>query len=480
MKSRLLRILTFALALLMIASFTGCKGSGATSDGSGINGNSEIGDVDMDDVNVDVNTGSNASGGTDSSGKTGSNGSSGITQVDNTDIFENIPKELRGTTVTIAHWGDEGASEYLKAQKAFTKQTRINVKWVQYSQTDYLSKIVSQISAGKGPDIVIVNSTFPSALEAVQVLPSYFDINDGFWDKRVSEALSVNGKYYFVNSYSSPFTGGTVVYYNKKIFSDNGLTSPDDYIKAGKWTYENLTQCMQDVYKTGKHGGMIESMVLAEQMGASMIKYDPKTGTFSGDSTNSDLISAVQWNAECVEKNISGGQGITAFASGQLGICMAGTYGMKYNGYFKDMSPSEIGIVPLPETYQGKTLKYMPLGTRGYGIAKGAKNPQGAYYFLRYFLDYEKYAAAGAQIFSNTVMEKFFVETQLPKFRKANLRFEYYKDVLPMVNKGWESEDWANVRRSAPGQVAVEMRRMDNVCKNAASEANSKLKSFSK
>ena len=507
MKSKMLGILSLVLAVLMLSAFTGCGDSKTQSDNSSsvlVSDN----DIDMDDVDMngigsaDANptgsgsasanrtdsgsagthqTGSGSAGVNQNSGSGGGTASkSGITKVENDDIFKNIPKELRGTTVTIAHWGDEGASEYVKVQKAFTKQTGIRVKWVQLSEGDYISKIVNQISAAQGPDIVICNSTFPVALEAVQQLPSYFNINDGFWDKRVSEALSANGKYYFVNSYSSPFTGGTVVYYNKKIFSDNGLTNPDDYLKAGKWTYENLTKCMQDVYKIGKHGGMTEAMVLAQQMGASMIKYNNKTGTFSGDATNSDLTAAIQWNAECVRQGITGNQGISAFASGQMGICMAGTYGMKYNGYFKDMSPSEIGVVPLPVSYQGKALKYMPLGTRGYGIAKGAKNPQGAYYFLRYFLDYEKYGDAGAQIFANKVMEKYFVQTQLVNFRKADLYFEYYKDILPLIGKGWNTEDWAAIRHSAPGQVAVELGKMTNVCTNAANEANAKLKAFIK
>lgn len=475
MKNNLFRSVSIALSLLFVfVMFSGCgKTKTSSEDDTSAVVSSE--DVNMDDVDVSAN------GGT-SDGQTGTGGStSGLTQVDNTDIFKNIPKELKGTTVTIAHWGDEGASEYVKVQKAFTKKTGIKVKWVQYDESGYISKVVSQIAAGQGPDIVICNSAFPAAIEAVQELPSYFDINDGFWDKRVSEAMSANGKYYFVNSYSSPFTGGTVVYYNKKIFSDAGLTTPDDYLEAGQWTYENLQKCMQEVTKAGKHGGMVEAMVLAQQMGVSMIKYDPNTGSFSGDASNPDLIAALQWNAQCNEEGITGGYGISTFSSGQMGISMCGTYGMKYNGYFKDMSPSEIGIVPLPTSFQGKELNYMPLGNRGYGIAKGAKNAQGAYYFLRYFLDYEKYSEAGAQIFSNKVMEKYFVETQLPAFRKQSLFFEYYKDALPMINKSWStSEDWSKVRHSAPGQVAVELSKMGNVCTDAANEANAKLKSFTK
>ena len=185
---------------------------------------------------------------------------------------------------------------------------------------------------------------------------------------------------------------------------------------------------MQQVNKVGKAGGIIESMVLAQQMGASMITYDSAKKTFAGNPNNDDLVSAIQWMTQCIDEGIAGGYSVNDFASGQVGICMAGTYGMKFNGYFKDVAPSQIGVVSLPTSYKGKTLEYMPLGLRGYGIAKNSKNPEGAYYFLRYFLDFEKYEAAGANIFSNKVMEKFYVKTILPNFKNQKLYFEYYSD----------------------------------------------------
>lgn len=395
----------------------------------------------------------------------------------NDDPFSNIPKSLRGTTVTIAHWGDEGASEYVKVAQQFTKDTGINVKWVPYNQGEYVSSVVKQIAVNSGPDIVILNNTFPTAIEMVQPLPDYFDLDDGFWDKRVSEALSVNGKYYFVNSYNSPFTGGTVVYYNKKIFNDNGLLTPQDYYDQGQWSYENLEKCMQQVTKLGYNGGIIESMVIAEQMGSSLIQYDKATGTFTGNATDDNLVAALQFMASAVEQGIAGGYTTNNFASGQVGICMSGTFGLKYNGVFKDMSPSEIGVVPLPNSFQGIELKCLPLGLRGCGFAKGAKNVQGAYYFLRYFLDYNRYEKAGAEIFANKVLEKYFVEVQLPLFKKSDLYFEYYQTPLNLVGRPWSGADWTAVRHAATGQVAVELEKMSNICDNAAAAANDKLNS---
>ena len=458
-------ILTLALSLTLLA---GC-GEKTTSE----TGESSEGPVTMDDVEVDINLsdkdGSTQGNATQGSSTAGGNSGTTTSNNSNKDIFKNIPKALKGTTVTIATWGDESGSEYVKVQKKFTEETGIKVKWVTYGQSEYASKVVTQINAGKGPDIIILNSKFPVLLEAAQELPSYFNINDGFWDPRVTKAASVNGKNYFVNSYSSPFTGGTLVYYNKKIFSDNGITSPADYIKRGNgsWSYENLRQCLVDVKKVGKQGGILESMVLAEQMGASLVFYDAQNSTFKSTPTDEKLIEALQWHAKCYEEGLVTNDLVTKFASGQVGICMTGSYGLKFNGYFKDLAPSDIGVVQLPTSFNGKELKNLPLILRAYGIAKGAKNVEGSYYFLRYFLDYDNYDGANAEIFANKVMEKYFVETQLNIYKNSTLYFEYYKDVLSIVGKAWDSETWKPVRRANAGQVSVELSKVANVCDNA-------------
>ncbi len=403
----------------------------------------------------------------------------GLMMTDNEKIFKNIPVALKGKTVIFADWG-EVDGEYEKVVEKFEKDTGIKCKVLLLSNSDggYVSRVVQQIAAGSAPDISASNSTYPQALEMVQPLPSYFDINDGFWDPRVSEATKVGDKYYFVNSYNSPFTGGYVVYYNKKIYNNNGLYSPEDYLKKGEWSYENLFKCMKDATELNYKGGILESMTLAEQMGVSLINYDQKTGTFSGKADSPQMVKALQYMAKAVDEKLAGGYGIQSFASGQIGICMAGTYGLKYDGYFKDLAPSDIGVVPLPNTFEGKTLEYQPLGYRGYGICKGAQNGEAAYYFLRYFLDLNKFEPAGANVFANKVLEKYFRHTQLPMFQKSPLYFEYFQNVLSMIDKPWNGNDWTKVRHAPANQIAIELGRMNNICETAAETATNKVKEY--
>ena len=489
--AKILKLLALALvACMAVALFAGCGGSETTSSQVSEPGEQDVfdagGDITFEGEieNSTVSTGNQnqtASKGDDNTISAEINSDAedqggGLYVTDNEEIFKKIPVALKGKTVIFADWGEANAAEYQKVVKKFTADTGINVKMLVLSEGDFISKVSSQIAAGSPPDIAASNSTYPQALEVVQPLPKYFDISDGFWDPRVSEATKVGSKYYFVNTYNSPFTGGYVVYYNKKVYNNNGLTSPQDYLDKGQWTYENLFKCMQDAVKLG-YNNMIESMTLAEQMGVSLINYDQKTGTFTGKSNDPKLVKALQYMTKAVDEGLTGGS-FSTFANGRSGICMLGTYGLKYNGYFKELAPSDIGVVPLPTSYDGQKLTYMPLGYRGYGICKGAKNGEAAYYFLRYFLDLNKYEPAGAEIFANKVLEKYFRQTQLPLFQKSPLYFEYFQGALALINKGWGTGDWTAVRHSSSSQVAVELEKMQNVVDSAAAAATAKVKEF--
>ena len=51
------------------------------------------------------------------------------------------------------------------------------------------------------------------------------------------------------------------------------------------------------------------------------------------------------------------------------------------------MKASDYGAVKMPTSYGGVPCNYSGSSCRAYGIAQKAKNVEGAYYFLRYFLD---------------------------------------------------------------------------------------------
>ncbi len=463
MKKTAIKLLALMLALVMCFSLGACGDKGNTDgDGYGDLG----GDIDFDGT---------VSGAINSDGSFGGE----ISETSRQEIFKNIPKNLKGTTVTFAHWGDEGGAEYQKVAKAFTKTTGINVKWQLYNQTTYEADIAKQIVAGKGPDIIILNDKIPQIYSVAMELPKIFNINDGFWDPRVTEQTKFKGKNYFVNSYYSPYvpTAGIVVY-NKKIFNDNGLTSPVDYINQGNWTWETFKQCMLDAKKIGYYGGVLDPYLMGLTMGTGFMSYDAKTGKLSANKNNEAMLKSLKFYAECREEGLVGNYLIAQYPAGNIAMLTTDAYAIKRNGYLKDMSASDFGAVRMPDTFEGKPCNYGGVGLRAYGLAKNAKNPEGAYYFLRYFLDVDN-CNKDANIFGNKEMQKFYSQTVLKAYRENDLKMSVLGGPLTMIDLNWtHSEIFKELRRQSSQQMAVELEKIMNTFQNAVDESNKKLDSY--
>ncbi len=467
--------MALVLSLVMCLTLGACGGTGS-ADTSGSNESDSF-----DDLGGDIDFDGTVSGGEDGSADGGNAGGfeGEISQSGRQDVFKNIPKKLKGTTVTFAHWGDEGGAEYVKVAKAFTKLTGINVKWQIYDQTTYEADIAKQIVAGKGPDIIILNDKIPQIYEVAAELPKIFNVNDGFWDPRVTEQTKFKGKSYFVNSFYSPYvpTAGIVVY-SKKIFNDNGLKSPVDYINEGNWTWETFKQCMLDADKIGYYGGVLDPYLMSLTMGPGFISYDAKTGKMSANKNNEAMLKSLKFYADCRAEGLVGNYLIAQYPAGNIAMLTTDAYAIKKNGYLKDMSASDFGAVRMPDSFEGKPCNYGGVGLRAYGIAKNAKNPDGAYYFLRYFLDVDN-CNKDASIFGNKEMQKFYSETVLKAYRENNLKMSVLGGPLTMIDLNWtHSEIFKELRRQSSEQMAVELEKIMNTFQNAVDESNKRLDSY--
>lgn len=485
MKKTFLRLMALTLALVMCFSMSACGSKDTSSDPA-----TEKVD-NTDELGEDITFEGTVSDSTDAGGTSAKPGSAGtsesgkvtaftgeISKESRLDVFKKIPKKLKGTSITFAHWGDEGGAEYVKVAKAFTKLTGITVKWQLYDQTTYESDIAKNIAAGKGPDVIILNGKIPQIYEIAGELPSIFDVNDGFWDPRITEQTKFNGKKYFVNSYYSPYvpTAGIVVY-NKKIFNDNGLTTPVDYINQGNWSWETFKQCMLDAKKIGYYGGVLDPYLMGMTMGPGFMSYDAKTSKVVCNESNDAMLKSLKFYADCRAEGLCGNYLIAQYPAGNIAMLTTDAYAIKANGYLKDMSPSDFGAVRMPDTFEGQKCNYGGVGLRAYGVAKNSQNPEGAYYFLRYFLDVDN-CNKDANIFGNKEMQKFYSESVLKDYRTQNLNISFMGP-LELMNLNWtHSEVFKELRRKSSDQMAVELEKIMNTFRSATDEANKKLASY--
>ncbi len=475
MKKKLYQLTALLLSLAMLFAFAGCGKKKASTK------KEEAGTlVDFEDETTEVG-GDTDGDGTDSDGNSGSGGGNGggatvekPVEMTGSDPFANIPKRLKGTTVTFAVWGDEGADMYKKILTAFEKKTGIKAKFKTYNEGEYISLIAKDINGGNAPDVFICNGILPQAAEIAQPLNNILNLNDDFWADIITERTTIAGKTYFVNSFESCWMDYQFPVYNKKIFSDYGLTTPTDYYKQGKWTYENYKKCLEQVKATGNIGGMLSPTTMATAMGTPVVSLDVSTMTFKNNLTAT--APAFQFAARIFKEGLwSSTAWWGTFASGQIGLYMdAGRYGVVSNGYMKDTTPSDLAAVPLPTSYQGNATKQV-VADRCYGIAKGAKNPEGAAYFLRYWLDYEYYEKAGVDPFMNNSVKKVYFEDVMPLVKKEGANIDYW---TVCSRYGGIPDEISQVTKVDEAQVGTELAKHNGAVQNAVNKYNDKINQY--
>lgn len=394
------RIGALLLVVVMIFSLAACKKSNDDTSSDYIEYVTEVEYVTEDGETVD--------GGNDTTSKKEGSGKDSSTGKDTS----KDSNSLKGTTVRYAIWADYDKSVVSK----FEKKTGIKVKIDSVSQGDYTNTVASKIaSASKdnpGPDVFFCNNFFPWCLEALQPIDAMkLDLSDPIWDKGIIDYSTINGKSYFVNTVGNFWTEVDCLYFNKNVLKQAGVPEsmyPDKQAEAGTWTWDALGLIMKQVKEQlgeGYYGAYLDYGAMVASAGCE----DPvfKNGKFV-NGLNSHTIDVNVKLAEWYTAGYVKGFSPTYrddFIAGKTAIAVTHAYGLKANGYWKKMNSDQIGFTYIPDfssTVKAKTAGML----RGWGLCKGASNPEGAGAFLRYYLDVNNYNTSS--LFLNSAAETFF------------------------------------------------------------------------
>lgn len=311
--------------------------------------------------------------------------------------FENAPAKLDGTTVHFATWIDHNRNESAQVIADFTDITGIKVKLTTIAQTDYISKLTGLVAAGESPDVIVNNGEWPKVLPLLKPLnETILNTKDTFWDQDIVKMYTVNGKPYLVNVRNGAWDmGGACVVYNKRIFEDNGIGTPSLYYQEGRWTLDNFFKCAKELKKVTKDGGVgIELNTFLAAYSSSIISYDSASQSFKSNINDAKFNSTLQ---RLIEARDAGYANVTddgtryLFEDERIGMLLCGTYGLRKTGWFNQLDQDDIEFVLMPKETASSAQVYGNGGGRSYGICKGAKNADGAAYFLRYFLNMDFY-----------------------------------------------------------------------------------------
>ena len=456
--------------LLVLALAAGCGSSGNSSDEwiyseivvteDGGNEGTQSGDASGTD---NVSTGSNGSSSTTSGGKDGPSGSGSSGGVN--------PEDYRGTTVKYATWKNPNQNEDGDVVDDFQKKYGIKVEVVMVPQETYVNEIAGRVAAGNSPDIFFDNCFFPSSVAVLQPIDAMkLDLSDPIWDKGMLEMSKLGGKSFLVNTVGNIWSEVDCVFYNKKIFADNNITTPEDYYNAGKWTWKALTTCMTKVKNAGYIGGYIDMETLLASTGAGF--YSFKNGKFANSVNNMTynvITQMAQWVSDGlikppIEENL-----LNNFITGKAGIAITNAFGLKETGYFQDMNDKDVGFTYLP-SYDSNTKAYTTGLFRGWGLIRGAKNPVAAGIFLRYYLDVNNYDYEEA--FINSEAADFFLK--LTTGVETNDKNPYMLlGITALCNE--QPRDYKEFVSQAPGQVRTAISAKMNTFTSNANKVNSEI-----
>lgn len=384
----------------------------------------------------------------------------------------NIPENLKGTKVVFASWIDPMTDESAHSWSTFEEKTGIKLEYLQIGQSEYNTKIASLIASGDAPDIFIENmDTFPSSLSLVQPLNkiSTIDLNDPIWDKSMSDFGTFGGNTYFINTKYSIWSGGDLVYYNKKALEDNGILTPQDYIDAGEWTLENLFKIAREFTSLNSaYGGIgLEWRYLAAASGSALAQI--KDGKFVSGINDAAMLDSLRQFYIARDEKLTVANANKGLMAGTNAFVIVGAYGLKKTGYYSGMKdPENLGFAPIPSLDGKSENSYNSAIYRSYGICRGAKNAEGAGYFLRYYLDPLNYDYDEAFISEDA--RDFYLE-YISAVDAKNKVFDFTTSVANAI--GYKGDNWRNsIQNSNGDQYTVALQSISNEVQAGVDAAN--------
>ncbi|MBR6509464.1 MAG: extracellular solute-binding protein [Clostridia bacterium] len=420
---KLLKTLAILLSIAMLFSVVGC---GKTeSKPTNVEDDDDYFTETIESIEVlgDSSTGTNSNSNTGSSGN-GSGSNTGSGEKKWKDILASMPSDLSNTTIEIFNWNP--ANEYTGAPKViqeFTKQTGIKVKWTTENFDNYLNKLASRVAAGNSPDLVRLRNPMPTSLTSIQPIDAMkFDFSDGAWDKWVMDSYTFNGKTFGVSLSGTHISSPIMLSYNKSLIRKYDLSDPYQLWKSNKWTYDAMINLCQEYKKeAGSDYAITGSSAEIALVGiAGTVKYDGKK--FVSAMNDADMLTGLQnycdlSNNKKIYAPTYDTEGFDA--NKVLMFICSGIHIRRMNSYFQNLkSSNSLGVVPLPPVSGTKnTTMFGEL--EAYGLAKGAKNPKAAPYFLRFFLDSANYDTTA-----------FFANAQAK---------EVYESLMSSNNKVWSA-----------------------------------------
>lgn len=167
--------------------------------------------------------------------------------------------------LTMQAWGNPAELKvYQKAIDGFMDENpNIKVKLVPVSSDQYDQKLMTSLQGSKGPDVFYAHEpTMPQMIEAdvVQPLDDFFNSAASYVNlKEFPEGLFGPARQEGITYGVAPDANPMVIYYNKTIFKEAGLKTPQEYYEEGNWNWDTFIEVTSKIKESGKEGLIMEN-----------------------------------------------------------------------------------------------------------------------------------------------------------------------------------------------------------------------------
>ncbi len=382
------------------------------------------------------------------------------------------PEDYRGSKVIFATWKDPAKNEDGPVVEKFESKYGIDVEIMLLEESTYVTSVAASIASGTQPDIVFVNARFPAVLSVMEPLNrAKLNLDDPIWNQFTIKNSTIGGYPYLVDTLSNVWAETNICVYNKKIFEDNNITTPQEYYEAGKWTFEAFRECAKQVSALGSsYSGAVSSL-----WGSNAYLNAADCGLYVYDDGKIDLnLNDRYYDVQTFLAQMKDDgyleMGYEAFNDGKAGLAITDCFALKKTGYFTNINPDHLAATYLPVWVEGEDP--VQTGTyRGWGLAKGAKNPEAAGIFLREYLDVNNYNLDNT-FHSQEAASFFFKVTGVPS---DNMFYSHYEGVIGSdysYNNAWYTYSASQVKSSIEGQLNV----LNNFCNEANKVIDTEIK----
>jgi len=297
---------------------------------------------------------------------------------------------------TVSVWVRDSESGFInKLAKDFNEtHSDQKVKVTIIPSADFVQKFGTAAAGGNAPDVASMDLVYAPYFASVGALT---DISDKVkalpWKDDMSPAHVAQGKYEG-KTYALPFTGDvSVMYYNKDLFTRAGL-DPDD-------PPTTMSEVQADAEKIAALGNGTYGFAFSGACGGcNIFSMTPSVWASGGDVLSSNGMKAQldspevgsvltmyrdMWKKGVMPQLVqsdSGSNAGDAFKAGKVGIYNWGDFYLSSLTDKENGAKFDWGVALIPGAHTGETASFA--GGDDIAIPSGAKNPDGAWEFLKW------------------------------------------------------------------------------------------------